>query len=359
MAVPASLASTSLQTTNKEVSTLQMAAPMATPQPVQLPIPGNFSSLERSLVEKTELALVEGLQLERWTRDPNRKIDLHPLNLNRQYRLPNKAYGYFANVLISDRTLSALGARQEVEFGKITGQNPEQRLKDYVLRLFLNASQWVYPDGDPGGFTFKQMLYCTADGKYGRYSDDQLTSLPDWNLIGPKYRWSLFTGYLHDFVIILGPLRKVLKEAVAVVQHPDFIHIVENPKPGYKLEVAIGYPFIDYAPIPNFFGFGPGKFDWAVKTYSFLLRDNNDVRCEMDFVAGARPRRVFDFGEFIPDPLYGTAGALQFLTLGIFNAQRVHDFMDLQMAKLHSQVHQALMEGSAKVFASWIEDNAL
>jgi hypothetical protein len=336
-----------------------MVTPIAAPRPLQLPIPEDFSAFDQSLIEKTELALVEGLQLERWTRDPDRKIDLHPLNLNRQYNLPNQAYGYFANVRISGQTLTALGALQEVEFGKITGDNPEQRLKDYVLRLFLNTSNWVYPDGDLGGFTFKQLLYCTAEGKYGRYPDDELTSVQDWNVIGPRYRWSLFNGYLHDFVIRLGPLKKVLKEVVAIVQHPDFIHIVENPKPGYKLEVAIGYPFIDYAPVPNFFGFGPGKFNWAVKTYSFLLRDNNEVRCDMDFVAGMRPKKVIDFGEFIPDPIYGTAGALQFFTLGIFNAQKVHDIVDLEMAKLHSQVHQALMEGSSKVFAAWIKDKAL
>jgi hypothetical protein len=57
-----------------------------------------------------------------------------------------------------------------------------------------------------------------------------------------------------------------------------------------------GYPFIDFAPIPNFFGFGPGKFDWAIKTFSFLLRDNNEVRCDMEFIAGARAKKVFDFG---------------------------------------------------------------
>jgi hypothetical protein len=141
------------------------------------------------------------------------------------------------------------------------------------------------------------------------------------------------------------------------VQHPDFIHVVENPRPGYKLEVAIGYPFIDWAPIPNYFGFGPGKFNWAVKTFMFLLRDNNEVRCDMDFVAGARPKKVFDFGEFIPDPFYGTAGALQFMTLGIYQAQGFHDFMDLQMSTQHSRVHQALMEGSSKVFAAWIKEH--
>jgi hypothetical protein len=29
--------------------------------------------------------------------------------------------------------------------------------------------------------------------------------------------------------------------------------------------------------------------------------------------------------------------------------------MDLQMAAQHARVHQALMEGSAKVFAAWIK----
>ena len=328
---------------------------MTSTQPDRRTIPEDFSTFERSLVEKTEKALVDGLQLERWTRDPARNVELHLLDLDRKYELPNKAYGYFGSVKISGTTLTALGVRQEVEFGRITGPDPEQRLKDYVLRLFLNTSNWTYPDGDAGGFTFKQMLYCTADGRYGRYADDQLASVQDWNVIGPKYRWSLFTCYLHDFVVTLGPVKKVLKEAVAVVQHPDFIHIVENPKPGYKLEVAIGYPFIDYAPIPNVFGFGPGKFDWAVKTFSFFLRDNNEVQCVMEFVAGSRPKKVFDFGEFIPDPLYGTASALQLMTFGIFNPQGFHDYMDLQMAAQHARVHQALMEGSAKVFAAWIK----
>ena len=320
-------------------------------------IPEDFTALERSWVEKTEIALVDGLQLERWTRDPNRKIEFHRLNLDRKYDLPNKAYGYLCEVLIGGKQLTAIGARQEIEFGKITGPNPEQRLKDYVLRMFLNTSHWTYPDGDAGGFTFKQMLYCTADGQYGRYAEDELTSVQDWNVIGPKYRWSLFTCYIHDFVIMLGPVRKVLKEAVAVVQHPDFIHIVENPKPGYKLEVAIGYPFIDYAPIPNFFGFGPGKFAWAVKTFSFLLRDNNEVRCDMEFVAGPRPKKVFDFGNFIPDPLYGTATALQLLTLGLYNPQGFHNVVDLHMSTEHARVHQAFAEGSAKVFAAWIKNN--
>ena len=331
---------------------------MATPQPAgTLGIPKDFSPFERSLVEKTEAALVDGLQLERWTRDPHRQTEEHVLDLGRPYNLVNKAFGYLSEVQISGKTLPALGARQEVEFGKIIRPNPEQVLKDFVFKHFLNMASWTYDDGAPGGFTLKRLLYCTMDGRYGRWPDDQLTSVLDWSLLGTKYRWSLFNTYLHDFVLMFAGRKITLSEAVSVVQHADFVHVVENPRPGYKLEVAIGYPFIDYAPIPNYFGFGPGKFNWAVKTYSFLLRNNNEVRCDMDFVAGARTKKVFDFGKFIPDPLYGTSDMLQMLTLGIYKTQPFHDFMDLQMSTQHCRVHQALMEGTSKIFAAWCKEN--
>lgn len=326
---------------------------MATPLPPSLVLPQDFTAHERFLVEKSELAVVKGLQLERWSRDPKRTIKQFSLDLSRPYKLPNKAWGYFADVTIGGQTLTALGTQQQVEFGKISGPNPEERLKEYVLGRFLSTSSWMYPDGDSGGFTIQQMLYCKADGTCGRYAADQLTAARDWREIGTKYRWSLLTVFLHDFVIYLGPMKTVLKEAVAVVQHPDFVHIVPNPQPGYKLEVAFGYPFIDWAPVPNYFGFGPGKFDWALKTFSFLLRDNNEVRCDMEFVAGARARKVFDFGSYIPDPVYGTSDWLETFTLGMYKSQPFRDYVDGYMAVEHARVHQALMEGSAKIFAAW------
>ncbi len=314
-------------------------------------VPDAFSALDRRLVDLTEQALADGIDLQRWCRDPNRRIHEFLLDLERPYKLPNKAFGYFSDVTIGGRTLPLIGVRQEVEFGKATGPHPEEQLKRYVLEQFLPTSHWVYPDGHPGGFTLEQMLYCTVDGTLGRYPPEERPTVQDWTLIGTRYRWSLFTVYLHDFVVRFGPLVKRFKEAVAVVQHPDFIHVVERPAPGYKLEVAIGYPFIDYAPIPNNFGFGPGKFDWAVKLFSFKLRDNNDIRCDMDFAAGARPKRVFDFGKYVPCPLYGTVDALQAVTFGLYNAKTFHDWMDGAMVAQHARVHQALMEGAAKVFA--------
>lgn len=244
-----------------------------------------------------------------------------------------------------------------MEFGKATGPNPEEQLKKYVLSAFLPTSHWTYADGRPGGFTYKQMLYCDGDGRLNRYPEDQLAKPQDWTLIGTKYRWSLFTAFLHDFVVKVGPVTKHLKEAVSLVQHPDFVHLVKNPKKGYKLEVAFGYPFLDFAPIPNIFGFGPEKFNWAVKLFSFLHGDNNEVRCDMDFAAGARPRKVFDFGKGIPCPLYGTSDALQKITFGLYNSQNFHDWMDGAFVTQHARVHQALMEGAAKIFAEWVQTN--
>jgi hypothetical protein len=330
---------------------------MATPgsQLAPLSIPESFTKLERFLVQKTELALADGIELERWCRNPNRSIKEFPLNLKRQYALSNRAYGYFSDLKVGSQTKTVIGIRQEVEFGRIPGPNPEERLKKYVLSVFLPTSHWTYANGWPGGFTFEQLLYCTVDGQLGRYPKEEAATVQDWTLIGTRYRWSVFTVFLNDFVVRLGPVNRRLREAATLVQHPDFVHIVEKPAKGYKLEVAFGYPFLEYAPIPNYFGFGPGKFNWAVKLFSFRLRDNNEVRCDMDFAAGARPCKVFDFGRRVPCPLYGGVGLLQTLSLGIYNAQKFHDWMDGAMVAQHGRVHQALMEGAAKVFAEWIK----
>jgi hypothetical protein len=70
-------------------------------------------------------------------------------------------------------------------------------------------------------------------------------------------------------------------------------------------------------------------------------------------VAGARARKVFDFGPYIPCPLYGPSDMLELFTLGIYRSQPFRDYVDLQMAVEHAHVHQALMEGSSKIFAAW------
>jgi len=105
-------------------------------------------------------------------------------------------------------------------------------------------------------------------------------------------------------------------------------------------------------------GFGPGNFEWAVTTLSFLLRDNGTVLCDMDFAAGPRPEKVFDFGD-VPDPIYGPADELEKLTPGVFPVGKVPDFRDEKMAAQHCGVHQASMEGTSRIFGAMVADGAL
>src|SRR5262245_58909886 len=140
----------------------------------QLKIPETLSAQDRFFVTKVHEALADGIELERWCRDPRRQIQEFPIELKRDYALHNRAYAYFSSVPVNGQTKTVIGVRQEVEFGKIPGPNPEERLKQYVLSHFLPSAHWTYPSGAPGGFTLEQMLYCTADGQVGRYPQDQV-----------------------------------------------------------------------------------------------------------------------------------------------------------------------------------------
>jgi hypothetical protein len=321
----------------------------------------SLSEHDRFLVKATEDALRDGLQLERWARDPGRKIREFPLLLYRPFKKPftlkNEAFGYFADVQIGERALPAVGLRQKIQFSKICPPNPEQKLMDFVLCEFMPRAHWTYEDGYMGGFTIESMLYRTVNGEYGKTPPAANQGCVDWRELGKKYEWVLITIRLYDFVVNFGPWLKRLNEAVAVVLHRDFMHIVEKPAPGYKLEVSIGYPFIAFAPIPNFFGFGPGKFDWAVKLFSFLLTDNNEVVMTMDFVAGRRPSKVFDFGKYIPDPVYGGAALLNLISFGLWSKTKFHDKMDGEMMRQHGRVHQSLADGVAKIWEEWVQQN--
>ena len=134
--------------------------------------------------------------------------------------------------------------------------------------------------------------------------------------------------------------------------NPD---LKDFPKEG--IVSYLGYPFVDVAPRANIFGFGPGKFGAAVKLFSFFLTRAGEVRVRMVFIAAPRSRKVFDFGQGIPDPIYGGAEILRYLTLGLANPQAVHDRMDKRMLALHCEVHQTLMDGLATVWTNWLRQH--
>ena len=314
----------------------------------------SFTEQDRFLIEKTEEAIQEGRQLARWCRERDRELALFPLDLKRTYRLPNRAQGFFGTVEINGQALSVMGTRQEVEFGPVTAPNALERLRDFVLGEFLPRAHWTYEDGFPGGFGLEQSLYKTPEGTIGRFPPESRTGCMDWRSLGKRYEWVLLTIYIPDFVMKFGPFRKRFREALCAAAHADFVHVVENPSKEYSLEVSIGYPLLRYAPIPNSFGFGPGKFGTAVKLFSFFLTRENALRVRMVFAATPRCEKVFDFGKHWPDPVYGGARLLHFLALGLWNPQPFHDRLDAQMLAQHCRVHQVLMEGVEKIWTAWV-----
>jgi len=315
--------------------------------------PPSLTDHERSLIEKCEDAVREGLALERWCRTGGDGRHEFRLDLGRRFRLPNRADGYFGTLTVNGAERSVMGCRQQIEFGRIDRRrDAEALLTQFVLGEFLSRAHWVYDDGAPGGFDVERSLYRTSDGVYGKFPNDQRVGAMHWQDVGTRFRWVLLTIMLNDFVLSLGPVTSRMAEAVSVVAMPEFVHVVRNPSPEYALEVSIGYPFIDHAPIPNFFGFGPGKFGIAVKLYSFHLTHDNRIRVVMEFAAAPRAEKVFDF--FGVDPVYGGADLLRRMSLGLFDPQGLHDTMDTGMLVEHCRVHQKLMDGTSEVWEDWL-----
>jgi len=164
-------------------------------------IPESFSPQERFLAEKTEEAIQDGVQLERWCHDPNRQIREFPLNLKKAFALPNQPAGYFGHVPINGKTESVMGVRQTVDFSRVAGANPGKQLRDFVLGEFLSRAHWTYPDNYPGGFTIEQSLYRKTNGEYGRFAEESRKGCIDWRRLGTEYTWVLLKVYIHDFVM--------------------------------------------------------------------------------------------------------------------------------------------------------------
>ena len=311
-----------------------------------------LSALE-FIVKRSEEAVHDGLQLERWCRERGRNLDLFPIVLPQTYDFPYRAEGFYDWLDINGKRVSVMGCRQEVDLGPLRSDLAPALLRQFVLCEFMNRANWVKPDGSLGGFAVRKCFCKTVDGTAARYERSQREGSIDWRRLGTEYEWVLHTMYLHDFVMDFGSYRKRFKEALGFVAHPSFVHVLENPDEEHVLEVTIGYPVAGYAPIPNCFGFGPGKFGAAVQYYTYLLTREHEVKVHMIFAAAPRCEKVFDFGKGVPDPVYGGAALLHYLTFGLWRPDRFHNKLDSGMLAQHVRVHQSLIDGAGRVWNEW------
>ena len=247
---------------------------------------------DRFLIQKCEDAIRDGITLEQWCKSGGGARQEFALSPG-VFKLKNRAEGYFGNIMPNGEGRTVMGCRQYIDFARCDHPRAAELLQEFVLGQFLTLAHWKNEDGHPGGFGITHSLYKTVDGEYGQTPKTEQAGAMDWRDMGTKYRWMMLTVLINDFSLKMGPMKQYLNEAACVVPLPEFMHVVKNPTPEYVLEVSIGYPFIDYAPIPNFFGYGPGKFGIAVKLYSFFLTADGQIKVVMEFASAPRAEKVF------------------------------------------------------------------
>src|SRR5258708_25350372 len=174
------------------------------------PPPADLSDLERFLSERTEEAVREGIELRAWCVNPS-NVKRFPLDLKKQYRRPNQAFGFFGDLEIGGRPASVMGCQQEVKFGAIAKGDAPELLREFVLAHFLPTAHWTYPDGYPGGFTLEQILYKTKQGVVGKFPAVEKPGCGDWRRLHSELQWVLPIVQIHDFVMNVGPFVKRLK----------------------------------------------------------------------------------------------------------------------------------------------------
>ena len=318
---------------------------------------------DRFLIQKCEDAIRDGITLEKWCKSGGGTRREFPLTPG-IFKLKNRAEGYFGNINLNGSVRTVMGCRQYIDFApRCDHPKAVELLTDFVLGQFLSRAHWNNPDNHPGGFGVTRSLFRNAAGDYGQFPSAaqagaaRQAGAMDWRDLGSKYRWVMLTVLIHDFSLKMGPIKQYLNEAACVLPLPEFIHVVENPSPEYILEVSVGYPFIDYAPVPNFFGYGPGKFGCAVKLFSFFLTTDKQIKVVMEFASAPRAAKVFDWNGI--DPVYDTADLIQRYSLGLFDSRWLHDMMDTTMLNEHCSVHQLLMDGTATVWQNWLAEHKI
>lgn len=262
--------------------------------------------------------------------------------------------GFFGSAELDGRVRTVMGCLQSARFRAGPAWCEPDTFGKALRRDFLRICSWTRRDGRPGGFTYSPLLAAprSAGSTPIRPGGDSV-SLTD---LESRYEWTVLQVDIHDFVRSFPPLRRfagllagVVREAAYIVLHPEFSRPYQDDPPGVVSECVFGYSFLPREVFPNVFGFGPGKFQYAVKQFRFLLTETAEIVVQMSFLVAPRSERVLDLRGF--DPVYGAVAMIDRLSprrLGL--AGRVHDRLDAVMLGLHGRVHQNLMEDLTQVW---------
>mmetsp|Transcript_46034 Transcript_46034/g.68548 ORF Transcript_46034/g.68548 Transcript_46034/m.68548 type:complete len:307 (-) Transcript_46034:76-996(-) len=122
----------------------------------------------------------------------------------------------------------------------------------------------------------------------------------------------------------------------------------DDPENSTRLSETLCYAFTKERVGPTFLGFGPGKFERAIKHYS-LSQSNEEgdetTSCSMTMTGLIAPRskQIMNIHGFCP--LYQSLKALDTLTFGVFNIfENIKTNIEFYLMDYHAKVHKRMLE---------------
>lgn len=290
---------------------------------------GLMSATDKEILRLVEPTLAAGAQLLHWWKQKDGADDYpERFDVVREYSQGDRTFGFFDRAVVSDSELRVMGVVQEMFYDRQKAASPamvSDQVREFILRYFMRVSQFrapeaVAPSGSPAhagiesamswlpepaehrvGFGYEQAYYKLKDsGRIGKFPAADREAIVDLREVGPVYDWIVLKVDIFDFYLSFSPfgsealrMQLPLKESTYLVLGPPFVTHRENPAPDVLAEYGFGYAFIPYAPpdAPPMIAYGPGYFAAAIKSVTFRVMRDGEVRVRAAFIVN-RPDQI-------------------------------------------------------------------
>ncbi|MEM7352154.1 MAG: LamG domain-containing protein, partial [Acidobacteriota bacterium] len=244
------------------------ADPIAWPAASKVVSSSGLSEDDRSLIDKVEVALEDGLELFHWWQKTQREGSyaerfkiLDPLARSKA------RFGFLDQATVAGRSVPVMGTVQELLYarpqmppavgdeGKAEhAEYMRAQIQEFMLRYFMRVANHHSPQFDPakslktppkwlrpfswavGGpadrrdWGYKQVYYKRTDGETGKFSESEQRTIVDVRELGESYEWIVLEVKLFDFALTFPPFTDHLptmsvpaRSTVHVVMSRDFV----------------------------------------------------------------------------------------------------------------------------------------
>lgn len=307
---------------------------------------------DRVVIDDTERALADGLQLKRWWEEKEASgTYANPFELVRTYNRAERVTGFFDTAVLNGKDFPVMGLVQEMVFDTAKQASPElvrDELREFVLHYFMRVSatrepevfiprdQYTKSDVQPvlqplsfcpqslesqAGFGYTQRYYRLREPPYtGKFPTHLQPRIVDLRRLNDIYEWIVLQVDIFDFNLTYTPFADgsfsvvfPQKEESYIAISPDFIINQDNPSPDLLGRYGIGYALLKPAPRKTIFAYGPGYFTAGFQTIDFEINRYGETRARMVFVAN-RPTNVISLDL---NPVSWGFGIADLMTVGL------------------------------------------